>query len=67
MCEAEDGFEDLIWTDECNVQMEGRQRFCCRKRGKAPKNKPQIKERRAYRDGIRGKGDKIGMVSVVSS
>ena len=26
-----------------------------------------IKEKRAYRDGIRRKGDKIGMVSVVSS
>ena len=26
-----------------------------------------IKERRAYRDGIKRKGDKIGMVSVVSS
>ena len=27
----------------------------------------RIKERRAYRDGIKRKGDKIGMVSVVSS
>ena len=26
-----------------------------------------IKERRAYRDGIKRKGDKIGMVSVLSS
>ena len=27
----------------------------------------RIKERRAYRDGIKRKGDKLGMVSVVSS
>ena len=27
----------------------------------------RIKERRAYRDGIKRKGDKIGMVSVVNS
>ena len=27
----------------------------------------RIKERRAYRDGIKRKGDKIGMVSVVCS
>ena len=27
----------------------------------------RIKERRAYRDSIKKKGDKIGMVSVVSS
>ena len=30
-------------------------------------NKKSYGERRAYRDGIKRKGDKIGMVSVVSS
>jgi len=27
---------DVIWTDECTVQMEGHRRFCCHKRGEAP-------------------------------
>ena len=39
------------------------------KNERRPVNKKilRIKERRAYRDGIKRKGDKIGMVSVVSS
>ena len=36
-----DGFEDVIWTDECTVQMESHRRFCCRKRGEAPRPKPR--------------------------
>ena len=34
-------FDDVIWTDECTVQLESHRRFCCRKRGEPPKNKPQ--------------------------
>ena len=34
-----DSFEDVIWTDECTVQMESHRRFCCRKRGEAPRPK----------------------------
>ena len=36
-----DSFEDVIWTDECTVQMESHRRFACRKRGEAPKPKPR--------------------------
>jgi len=38
-CEAGDGFNNVIWTDECTVQLETHCRFCCRKQGKRPKNK----------------------------
>ena len=31
-----DSFDDIIWTDECTVQMESHCCFCCRKRGEAP-------------------------------
>ena len=34
-----DDFEDVLWTDECSVQMESHRRFCCRKIGEAPKPK----------------------------
>ena len=36
-----DNFDDVIWTDECTVQMESHRRFCCRKRGEAPRPKPR--------------------------
>ena len=36
-----DDFEDILWTDECSVQMESHRRFCCRKIGEAPKPKPK--------------------------
>ena len=29
----QDSFEDVIWTDECSVQLEAHKRFCCRKQG----------------------------------
>ena len=34
-------FDDVIWTDECTVQLESHRRFCCRKRGETPKPKPR--------------------------
>ena len=34
--EATTGFLDVIWTDECTVQMETYRRFCCRKDGQPP-------------------------------
>ena len=34
-------FNDVIWTDECSVQLESHRRFCCRKWGEPPKNKPR--------------------------
>ena len=37
-----DDFSNVIWTDECSVQMESHRRFCCRKRGEAPKPKPRL-------------------------
>ena len=39
--EAEAGFLDVIFTDETSVQMESHRRFCCRKAGEPPKNKPR--------------------------
>ena len=36
-----DTFDDVIWTDECTVQMESHRRFCCRKIGQPPKPKPR--------------------------
>ena len=33
--------EDVIWTDECTVQMESHRRFICRKLGEAPHPKPR--------------------------
>ena len=39
--ECEDGFLDVIWSDETTVQLETHKRFCCRKKGRRPKNKPR--------------------------
>ena len=33
--------DDVVWTDECTVQLESHRRFCCRKRGQPAKNKPR--------------------------
>ena len=37
----DDTFDDVIWTDECTVQMASHRRFCCRKCGEPPKLKPR--------------------------
>ena len=37
----DEDFEDVIFTDECTVQLETHRRFCCRKRGEPPKPKPR--------------------------
>ena len=34
-------FENVIWSDECTVQAESHRRYCCRKKGERPKNKPR--------------------------
>ena len=39
--EAENGFNNIIWSNECTVQLETHRKFCCRKQGKRPKNKPR--------------------------
>ena len=36
-----DTFDDVIWTDECTVQMESHRCFCCRKQGETPRPKPR--------------------------
>ena len=36
-------FNDVIFTDECSIQAESHRRFCCRKKGEPPKNKPRPK------------------------
>ena len=39
--EAEDGFSDVIWTDETTVQIETHKRYCYRKSGCPAKSKPR--------------------------
>ena len=36
-----DGFTDVVWTDECTVQMESHRRYACHKKGQPPKLKPR--------------------------
>ena len=38
-----DDFENVLWTDECTVQLKNHRRFCCRKKGQKPKLKPKPK------------------------
>ena len=35
------GFEDVLWTDESSIQMECHRRFCYRKKGEPAKPKPK--------------------------
>ena len=39
--EAEDGFTDVIWSDESSIQIETHKRYCYRKKGCPPKSKPR--------------------------
>ena len=32
-----DTFDNVVWTDECTVQLETHRRFCCRKQGEPPR------------------------------
>ena len=41
-------FEDILWTDECSVQLETHRRFCCRKCGEPPKHKPRYASNSTY-------------------
>ena len=34
-------FDDVIWTDECSVQLQTHRHFYCRKRGEVPMSKPR--------------------------
>ena len=36
-----DTFEDVVWSNESTNQLETHQRFCCRKKGELPRNKPR--------------------------
>jgi len=36
-----DNFANVLFTDECSVQLESHRRQCCRKVGEPPKNKPR--------------------------
>ena len=38
----DDSLDNVIFTDECSVQMETHRRFCCRKEGEAPRPKPRF-------------------------
>ena len=35
----DDNFENVLWTDECSMQLENHRRSCCRKQGQHPKLK----------------------------
>ena len=37
-----DRFDDVIFTDECSVQLESHCKRCCRKQGEPAKNKPRL-------------------------
>lgn len=37
----QDNFDNVVWTDECSVQLETHKRFCCRKQGEPPRPKPR--------------------------
>ena len=37
-----DDFDDVIWTDECSVQLQTHRRFCCRKEEKRPRVSPGV-------------------------
>ena len=39
----DDDFENVLWTDECTLQLENHSRFCSRKQGQRPKPKPKPK------------------------
>ena len=39
--ESEDGFNDVIWSDESSIQCETHKRFCYRKKNCPPKRKPR--------------------------
>ena len=42
-CEhLQDNFDDIVWTDECSVQLETHKWFCCRKQGEPPRPKPRF-------------------------
>lgn len=36
-----DDFENVVWTDECTVQLQMHRRYCCRKRKEPPRLKPR--------------------------
>ena len=38
----DDDFSNVVFTDKSSVQQESHRRFCCRKRGEPPKNKPRL-------------------------
>jgi len=37
----DDNFANVVFSDECSIQLESHRRFSCRKRGELPKNKPR--------------------------
>ena len=36
-----DDCENVVWTDECTVQLQTHRRYCCRKRKEPPRLKPR--------------------------
>ena len=41
MLKDDEQFDDVVFTDECSIQLCSHRRFCCRKLGERPKLKPR--------------------------
>ena len=41
-------FDNVVWSDECTVQLESHRRYCCRKKGHPAKNKPRYGSTRIH-------------------
>ena len=47
--EAEAGLLDVVYSDETSIQLETHGRFCCRKRGEPPRNRPRYCNPQSHR------------------
>ena len=52
--EAEAGFLDVVYSDETSIQLETHRRFCCRKSGEPPRNKPRYRNPQSHRKRLAG-------------
>ena len=41
MLNEDENFDNVVFTDECSIQLTSHRRFCCRKQGERPKLKPR--------------------------
>ena len=62
-----DNFANIVFTDECSVQLESHRRQCCRKQGEPAKNKPPLvstlkmmTSSSVFPQGTSGEGSRVG-------